>query len=325
MSARDSIVVILRAFDAVRTMTAKEFIKLLIKHTIQWVPGSRCALYFLPTTRTLNVQHSPAWVGRIVRGVFSFLARYASWNTPIERFVTYRVNKNSFSMSLDIGEYTQCGYYFSAPNPELSSLLLRGGHLFIDVGTNVGFFTILASPYFERVIAFEPTPSTYKRLKGNVALNALSNVEMHPYALSDKTGEAVLYENPLNRGGNSLEVFSNDYIIASRKTGWISYDIATTTLDEFVKVRRLDQIDFIKLDVERHEEKVLIGAMDSLNRFFPMLFVEVDSITRYKRLKHLLPCEYRGWDPINRCEIDESHRVWNRFDVLFSTANPWRS
>lgn len=301
----------------------KRFIRYGVRRTIQWFPKIRLALHLLPATRTLNVQCSPEWVERIFRRIFTSIARYTNYIGPIERRVRYHGSNVPFSMSLDVSEYTQCGYYFNAPNPELSSLLLRGGKLFIDVGANVGFFTILASPHFTRVVAFEPTPSTYKRLKDNVLFNALSNVEIHPCALSDKIGEAVLYENPLNRGGNSLEGFNENYIIESGKSGWGSYSIATSTLDEFIQGRGFDKIDLIKLDVEGHEGRVLLGARNCLSKYLPILFVEISSVSRYKQLKQLLPREYRGWDPITRCEIDESSSSWKRSDVLFSIVEPW--
>src|SRR4030095_11405574 len=74
---------------------------------------------------------------------------------------------------------------------EFLKRLLRPGDVFVDIGANIGLFTILAGRYVGAegaVYAFEPCAKTYERLLANVELNRLTNVSCYQAALSNHTG-----------------------------------------------------------------------------------------------------------------------------------------
>src|SRR5882724_8143015 len=92
--------------------------------------------------------------------------------------------------------------------PELEYLrsLLFPGATFVDVGANLGIYTLVASRivgHSGRVIAFEPSSQSFSLLKANITLNGFTNVQVYPAAVSDKTGKAFLYHGP-DPGHNSL-------------------------------------------------------------------------------------------------------------------------
>src|SRR6185437_6062098 len=66
--------------------------------------------------------------------------------------------------------------------------LLNTRSTFVDVGANVGYFTLLASTLGARVVAYEPTPSVFRRLKENVALNGFDRADLVNAAVMDKPG-----------------------------------------------------------------------------------------------------------------------------------------
>ena len=155
--------------------------------------------------------------------------------------------------------------------PELSCLeeLLSPGKTFVDVGANVGIYTLAASRIVGetgRVIAFEPSIQSLPALRRNIALNHLTNVALFPVALSHVTGMAKLYHGP-NPSLNSL----------GKETAWSedAEEITTETLDGMVERARLDHVDVIKADVQGAEELVLRGARRLLTSMRPTIIFEI--------------------------------------------------
>ena len=130
--------------------------------------------------------------------------------------------------------------------------LLRESDLFLDVGANIGSYTILASGVVgARSISVEPAPSTFIHLRENVALNDLAGrVRCWQVGLADRAG--------------SLR-FTNDFDTVNHVTtpgeGVAGIEVPVTTLDELVGS---DVPTLIKIDVEGYELPVLKGAQKTL-------------------------------------------------------------
>jgi FkbM family methyltransferase len=131
--------------------------------------------------------------------------------------------------------------------------LLRSVADFVDVGANIGWYTLVAAHALAgrgHVHSFEPDPAHLTKLRTNVAVNRLGNVTVNDWALSDRTGTARLFLNDVNRGDNSL------------------LPSATRTRSATVNVARLDDYSalsserplVIKIDVQGTELDVLTGA-----------------------------------------------------------------
>jgi FkbM family methyltransferase len=126
--------------------------------------------------------------------------------------------------------------------------LLRRGDVFVDVGANIGSYTILASKVCgARTIAFEPDPGAGAQLRRNIALNGVgADVTVHEVALAAKSGEI-----PFSVG---LDTMNH----ANPPEGTAVRLARASSLDE---VHGLGEPLLIKLDVEGFEEEVLAGAM----------------------------------------------------------------
>lgn len=130
-----------------------------------------------------------------------------------------------------------------------------------DVGANIGCYaTLFAQLAGEkgRVHAFEPAPSTHAQLAANVARNALKNVTLNQAAVSDVPGETNLY---LNRESALASLGQTG---RGKTVGTASVQVVT--LDEYAHARNIAAIDFLKIDVEGYEPKVLAGARELLQR-----------------------------------------------------------
>lgn len=134
---------------------------------------------------------------------------------------------------------------------------LREGDVFVDVGANLGYFSICAGLRVGpagRVHAIEPAEENLALLKANVDLNGLSNVEIHGLAVSDRCGEAPLFRAEFNNGAHSL--LQKDKLIPGEK-------VLVTTLDNLLQGERAPRL--IKIDVQGAEPYVLRGMKSLLD------------------------------------------------------------
>jgi FkbM family methyltransferase len=156
--------------------------------------------------------------------------------------------------------------------------LLKPGLTILDVGANVGYFSLIAASLTGitgRVIAFEPTPSVFDRLQENIALNHLANVTAVRIAVSDENGTAPFFVNPdmEDSEGNSL-------LQAAVASGASQIRVPLTTLDVATSQLGLKRIDLLKIDVEGNEIKVLRGAHGILRGAHPpQILMEINPQT----------------------------------------------
>lgn len=188
---------------------------------------------------------------------------------------------------------------------------LRPGEAFVDVGANVGTYTLLAaSVEGTRVVAFEPSSRTHARLAENVRLNGLDRpgrVDARPVAVGDRDGwvELTVGLDTVNR------------IVPSQPRGPASgWGADPTPPAESVAICRLDTaladvpgVGLIKIDVEGHEPAVLRGARELISRDGPALIAECNDPARLTALLDELgytPCRY---EPARRwlVRIDPRH------------------
>jgi len=132
----------------------------------------------------------------------------------------------------------------------------------IDVGTWYGPWTYWLSKRVRDVQSFEPNPKVAAVLRQGVA----SNVTVHECAVSDAEGTAELVLQDLSVGSEGTAT------IVPGVQGAGSHSVKTVRIDDmgFTDVR------FIKIDVEGHENAVIDGALDTIKRDHPVLFVELE-------------------------------------------------
>ena len=168
----------------------------------------------------------------------------------------------------DCHEYIQRSIYFlgyyEIRETRLVRRLLRRGDTFVDVGANIGWFTLVAARCVGqqgRVIAFEPSSSVFAQLARNVALNSAPNVVLERLALSHSCGTALLSNAAPDNGG------TRHITLGDRRPEDVAGEpVATMTLDAYVETAGLKRIRLIKIDVEGAEFDVLSGMRSALKR-----------------------------------------------------------
>ncbi len=139
---------------------------------------------------------------------------------------------------------------------------LRPGDIFIDVGANVGVYTLLAASVpGVRCISFEPSTESRGRLLDNVRRNNLNQVEVHPKAVGDHRGDVLF---TVGRGTINK--------IADATTSGSVERVPVVTLDDHIPAS--GRVALVKIDVEGAEPAVLRGATRLLQTHAPALLIE---------------------------------------------------
>jgi FkbM family methyltransferase len=149
----------------------------------------------------------------------------------------------------------------------------RPGTCVIDVGANVGIFTICLGSALRSsgsAWAFEPWPSNVERLRDNVRLNHLSNIEVYPLALGNRAGEAAFHlsDDPAFHSVGALP--------QGRDSGRM-VSVRMDRLDNIWRQAGRPTVSLIKIDVEGAEAQVLEGAQELIERDKPHLLLEANS------------------------------------------------
>jgi FkbM family methyltransferase len=147
---------------------------------------------------------------------------------------------------------------------------LRAGDAFVDVGANVGFYSLLASSATggSPVLAIEPHPVANQRLRENALLNSFENIRVRAVAAGRAPGSANLTANLVDQ--NRISAGGDD----SEPT----ITVSVVTLDAELVAQKINAEDvrFVKIDTEGFEANVLAGAHGLLGtRPGPVWLVEM--------------------------------------------------
>jgi FkbM family methyltransferase len=159
--------------------------------------------------------------------------------------------------------------YYEPITTLLARELVQAGGTFMDIGANIGFYSLVLSTCRPglKVIAFEPNPKNFRLLQQNVSLNGLeSQIRCEPLALSDEDGSALLYLSASDMSA-SLE---SDF----QPTGQ-TVTIRATRLDSYLADQPISGPLVIKVDVEGHETAFFKGAQLTLQSRKPDIISEV--------------------------------------------------
>ncbi len=154
------------------------------------------------------------------------------------------------------------------------------GDTLVDVGANVGMYTVLAAVTRRaRVFAFEPEAHNFSLLNRNIVANGLSQQAIAwCAALSDAARFDRLYLNSCTPG-DSCHSFAEQVDFALRpRVGRLVQGCCSTTLDALVRERIIPAPDHIKIDVDGFEHKVIAGAREVLaSASLRSLLVEINT------------------------------------------------
>lgn len=143
---------------------------------------------------------------------------------------------------------------------------LHAGDVFLDVGANIGYFSMLAAHLVGasgKVVSVEPLDKNLQLIYAGILRNGFDHVEVFPFGASDGSKIVAMVTDPGT---------SNALIQSAPSNKATSFFIPTRTLDSITA--HLDRIDLVKMDIEGHEIFAWHGAQSMLARCRPRILTE---------------------------------------------------
>jgi FkbM family methyltransferase len=218
----------------------------------------------------LEKRHSSRTIGRLTRKLAVLLRNkeVEISSGPAKGLV---INVGDSAAAYVLGNFKAELQAFMASN-------LKTGNVFLDVGANVGFFSLLAARLVGptgKVFSFEPLAENVSRLKENIRRNQFLNIEVIPHALGVRNEERTFQvsERPTWGKLESTDSQLPDKYLFDTK-------VTVRRLDDLLADGVLQPPHFVKIDVEGAEIEVIEGARETLLKHRPVLMIEMHGTAR---------------------------------------------
>jgi FkbM family methyltransferase len=186
-------------------------------------------------------------------GLFAVVRRTGILNSAAGRWL-FELGYDGYKRLIEAGAIDRLGAHIGA------------GSIVIDVGANVGFFTTRFAAWVGpagRVIAVEPEAVNFRRLRRRIEAAGLgARVETIQAAVCEQAGTVLLEINPDHPGDHKL--------------GASGVPIQGVTIDLLAESAGERRVSLIKIDVQGAEMRVLAGARGVIERYRPVMFIEID-------------------------------------------------
>lgn len=198
------------------------------------------------------------------------------------RYGTFLFNKNDWPIGTSLRNYGE----YAMDELNFLKQMITPDSVVIDAGANIGTHSVWFSKLAATVISIEPQRIAFQTLCANVALNHCLNVHAINAAAGSKCG---LIDVPVrdqykanNFGGVPLAVHTE---------GEMTEPAPLITIDSL----ELDKCDLIKADIEGMEAEFIIGAITTIYKFRPILYMEADGAEASEAIQMLFDLGYDCW------------------------------
>jgi FkbM family methyltransferase len=192
-------------------------------------------------------------------------------------------------LKLKTGERFKIGHYLDALTikeiyiDKDYKVSFKNPKTIIDIGANIGTFSVLQAKLNPRtnIFSFEPSLKTFKLLLENIKLNHVKNVKTYKLGVADSVGTRTFYSHPAS-GLSSLN---------KKRGGMVKNKIKTTTLSDIFKNNKITKCDLLKMDCEGAEYEILFNTPTRIFKKIDKMVIEYhDMLTEYthKELKDFL-------------------------------------
>ena len=230
-----------------------------------------------PQPRLLWAHKAAIWgIGKLPQ--FNNYMPFRAYDKALRLFRPEYIGKTYFGalMRCNLSDLIQSYvFHFGVWEPEISHLvghILKPGDVFVDIGANVGYDSLLGSSLVGpqgRVIAIEASPATFAKLKENIALNRSTNIRAVNVAVSDRVGALDLFEvSERNCGAATTLAGRGGKLIAS---------VDALPLAQILTPTEMGGVRLIKIDVEGAEPMILNDILDHIEDFPATMDVIVES------------------------------------------------
>lgn len=169
---------------------------------------------------------------------------------------------------------------------------------FIDIGAHMGIYSTLIGSDNVKVIAFEPYKESFEQLKLNKLLNNFENLTINNYALSDENKKITMWVSDKEKtGGMSIYDKNDEELKKYKNENLIKVEADSFIGDDVLKFE--NEILAVKIDVERHEYKVLKGINKLLQKNNVVIQVEIFDKRQNNIIRYLKENNFINFHSIN--------------------------
>lgn len=228
--------------------------------------------------------YSPS-INFFTRNVLKFLNRIfkRKFNIPVSGILQFRLPENKVLkiVTNQTNYVSRLLFWKGLENFEYTKIflpLIKNEHTFIDIGANIGYYSLLAkiiNPDL-KVYSFEPSPSPYLFLEKNIALNNLKGIKTYNYALSNRDNEIDFFVHK-SKKYSYLEHYlgGTDSLLNTQEDNMASVKVNAMMLDTFILNENISHVGLLKIDTEATEDMILEGANATIQKFKPIIVCEV--------------------------------------------------
>lgn len=178
-----------------------------------------------------------------------------------QKFVDHAYSQHSCVTAI-VQQFNDDFYYFLRGQEELN---------IIDLGSNVGLFSLYVSPVAEKIFAVEPTPSHFSLLNELLKLTDKQNIKTYQLAIGVSDGEADFH---IHEGNSTMNSFVKH---RTNHHSDVSVKVKTQTLNSFIDTLNLtSNVGFVKMDIEGFENEVIFEpSFEDAVKKIDAMYVEV--------------------------------------------------
>lgn len=182
----------------------------------------------------------------------------------------FKVERAGFTWQLNPSDYVRNDLFWLGEKDRWeiyhTKSFLKQGDIIFDVGANFGYYSLILSSCIGSglIYSFEPNPPTFHLLEMHVAINNLQlKIKPQNVGLSNEAAQGKIIDIPGNTGSSHVNFGEN------------GTEINLTTLDSFCIDNKIKQVNFIKIDVEGFEGRMLNGSEETLKKYKPIIMIEL--------------------------------------------------
>lgn len=214
---------------------------------------------------------------KTIFGIINVIKNYPLWfknyfKLNKNQFSTY-VLKNNLKIKIQSANFNIINHLINYDVYNMN--LIKSTDIVVDIGAQVGTFSILASKIVEgQVYAFEPTNENFDILNENIIQNKITNITPIKKAIFSKSCEKKISICTCEGGAGSHSFYDE----TSEKTE----TVICTTLQDFMIRYNLEKIDFLKMDCEGSEYEILFNMPKDTLKKIKYISMEVHTIKEHK-------------------------------------------
>lgn len=195
--------------------------------------------------------------------------------SKVKKQIIYREN---IKLNISLDDWIQQQIYFLGDyeKPEIDYLYetLKSGDIFVDIGANIGLFSLNASNIVGEsghVFGFEAYGSNHGQFEANIDVNNFQNITAEKIAISDKKNFIDILYHDKDKNIGMASAYLKDY--TSKES------VKCVSLDSYFADNKVDKVDLVKIDIEGGEYDALLGMSKIMSELKPKILIEINKET----------------------------------------------